>query len=91
MGYSYDRRTAAKKNFEIGDLVRPSRKYLRAIGPTKIKDGLIKGKSGRFFEVQWNVYDDVMALPAEALEIDPRNDTWHGSKKKASGASSSAS
>jgi len=80
MGYNYDRRTAAAK-FEVGDLVRPSRKYLRAIGPTtNIKDGLIKGKSGRFFEVQWNVYDDVMALPAEALEIHPQNKTWHGSK-----------
>jgi len=73
---------AAKKepSFEKGDTVRPSKSYLRSLGPTTdIKNGLVKGKSGRFYMVQWNTHDEATAVAPAALEIDPRH------RKKAAG------
>lgn len=68
-------RTAAK--FNVGDLIKPSTQYLRAIGPTtNKKDGIVLGvipNMRGYYIVLWNDNDQPVAVNEYAMKMKKKN------------------
>lgn len=64
------RRRSARSSFDVGDLVKPSESYMRALGPTTSKkDGLVVGHEGNFILVLWNNMEEPVPVSPASLKI----------------------